>query len=128
MENTGVSDYGRIWTFVPNTDLLHAENLESSSGVAPGNAAFLVPSARNEVAAPFCGAQPGHRDPQSRAGQTCTQEGGEKYAYHGLLTEGTRQEEGRVDCAKDGPSESERDGEEQRPRGDGGEAGRSCEA
>ena len=32
MENTGVSDYGRIWTFVPNTDLLHAENLESSKG------------------------------------------------------------------------------------------------
>lgn len=30
MENTGVSDYGRIWTFVPNTELLNAENLESS--------------------------------------------------------------------------------------------------
>ena len=32
MDLTGVSDYGRIWTFVPNTDLLHAENLDTSKG------------------------------------------------------------------------------------------------
>ena len=32
MDNTAVSDYGRIWTFMPNTDLLDAENLETSKG------------------------------------------------------------------------------------------------
>jgi len=30
MDNTAVSEYGRIWTFVPNTELLEAENLESN--------------------------------------------------------------------------------------------------